>query len=1052
MADTSNIRPFVHLRVHSTFSLGVGLSTPAEVCAHAHRVGYRAVALTDINGTYGYIEFHHAARSLGIKPIYGTMVVVDWPVGDETPPDERHTLTLLALDRPGLRNVCAAASASASRREEDVPFVVSDLDDLSDGVVCIVGLPSTVTAVLPRSTRSVLTSLQTTFGDRLFVETLTHVPLEQEESRHQLDALAESLGVPAVLCQDVRFVGPEKQRLVDLVGAGEGGGASESRAPTHQHGLGSPAEMSSFFDTHQEAYTNASLIASLVQPDILGALGTSDRTLKSLPMFADKEDIHQAFVERVQAQFEKEFGGTTGGERERWEARLREEMEIIHGTELEDTFLQFREIANRVQRSVRLMGPATGLRLQSLCAYLLGITRFNPYRIDGHFRPFFDERDRVNRVFDLQVPPGARRATVLALESLFDAAGIGFVPSVEHITAARSLRMAARRLTVKPPEYDDILRVATQNPGATLQDLCTQNRRIGQIYKRSAVVRDLISHAAPLEGLPFGFIRSKRTLIISPTPLREFLGETVHAKTGDVFVQSTRDSFPIGSISRVDLNTLNALEVCARMGVMDDKQTITWEEGSRHQDIYRCIRNADVDGVYLLETPLIQRLAQAFEIGSFDDLLRFLALMRYRRGGFSLADRVEAYRKGDRTPEDEVGKILRFTNGWILFHDQLRDIVTSVTGLDPLNAAQMVRRFARQEPGELASLRREFMTFAVEWGTPMEAATAWFGRVLHAAGSTVWRQQVLADALIVSTMLYLKERQPISFLVALVNVHRRSDARRNAYLERLSSQTDVLSPDINASAAEFAVEGGRVRSPLWMIDGVEEEDARRIVSARGSKKVTGRDEFDLLSADAGISYETVEALVRAGALESAGISPGDVVSGRAASSAASGTPVENASARETAQMAFALASGGEQSSPDDPGGPPPEKVVRVENVGNKRVVFRVLRSLTEFHPHPIASPVEMVGRIRDLRTFKSSTGETVGFFMLFDSGASVPVFVPWERVDPSCGSLADGDTVLVRGRVRLREGMRACEALEVTAGGGMNDGETTPDGSTTGDP
>ena len=1053
MAPATHVRPFVHLRVHSSYSLGVGLSAPADICAHAHRSGYHAIALTDINGTYGFVEFHHAARALGIKPVYGVLVVVDARVGDQTPADERHALTLLALDRGGLRNVCAAASASASRREAGGSFAVADLDGLAAGVVCIVGLPSTVTSVLPRSSRSVLTSLQAMFDDRLFVEELTHVPGEQTESRAQLAVLARSLGVAPVLCADVRFVGPEKDYLVDLV-AGEDPGAVDGSAMSGpatavagHHGLLSPADMSGFYDANQEAFTNASLVASLVEPDILDALGTSERTGAKRA-----EDLHATFAAAVRARFDREFEHVFAAERAVWEERLRDEMEIIRGTELEDAFVRFQEVVRSAKGSSALLGPATGLRLQSLCAYLLGVTRFNPYRIDPTFQPFFDERDRFNRILDLQVATGARRVTVAGLKSLFDDAGIGYVPTIEHITAARALRMTAARLEPKPPGYDEILRIASHNPGATLQELCTESRRIGYLYKHSSVIREVVAHAAPLEGLPYGFIRSKRTVIISPTPLRDFLGETTNPRTGERFVQSTRDSFPIGSISRVDFTTLRALDVCARVGVSDGPgATVSWEEGRGHDDIYRLIHGGDVDGVYLLETALIQRVAQAFGIASFDDLIRFLALMRYRRGGLLLAERVEAYRKGrGAAASDEIDARLEYTNGWLLFHDQLRDIVSGVTGLDPLNAAQMVRRFARHEPGELAALRREFMTFAVERGTRMDVATKWFARVLHAAGSTVNRQHVIADALVVSTMLYLKSRQPIAFLVALANAHRADPARRQGYLDKLAGAGRMLGPDINESGVEYVVTRGGIRPPLWTIDGVDEEIARRIVRGRGRKKVRTPDEFDLLIAETGISYKSVEALVGAGALESVGIPAGE--KGRLQRpSSAMGT---RASGQAPDQFALPLDPSGAGVLPA--GTPPsnltPPEVNHSENVGNNRISFHVLPALTEFYPTPIARPVEMVGRIRDLRTFKSGSGETVAFFMLFDSGASVPVFVPWERVDHSGEPLVDGERVLVRGIVRVREGKKACEALEVTAGGGIEHGETAPDQSAEGDP
>jgi DNA polymerase III alpha subunit len=238
----------------------------------------------------------------------------------------------------------------------------------------------------------------------------------------------------------------------------------------------------------------------------------------------------------------------------------------------------------------------------------------------------------------------------------------------------------------------------------------------------------------------------------------------------------------------------------------------------------------------------------------------------------------------------------------VLFHDQLRDMVAAVTGLDPLNAAQMVRRFARHRPAELATLRREFMMFAVEWGTEMDVATHTFARILHSAGATVSRQQIIADALIVCAMLYLAMRHPIAYFVELANVHRGNESRRDAYLRRALETVPLLGVDINRSGLDYTVEDTGVRPPLWTVKGVGEESARRIVRARGTQKIRNSREFDCLIDDSGITYKIVEALVGAGALESVGIPADAEVPRREVKTPRSGSPRGHA----TNQLQFEL--------------------------------------------------------------------------------------------------------------------------------------------------
>jgi DNA polymerase III alpha subunit len=138
------------------------------------------------------------------------------------------------------------------------------------------------------------------------------------------------------------------------------------------------------------------------------------------------------------------------------------------------------------------------------------------------------------------------------------------------------------------------------------------------------------------------------------------------------------------------------------------------------------------------------------------------------------------------------------------------------------------------------------------------------------------------------------------------------------------------------------------------------------------------------------------------------------------------------------------------ASPPDPSSArkPP-----VENDGNSRHGFRVVPSLSEFYPHPRATPVELAGRIRNFRDFKTSSGTSVGFFELFDSSGSVRVFVPWERVARIGEPLSDGYRVIVKGKVRLRDGRKVCDALEIVVAEGENGhGETSPDNASKGDP
>jgi DNA polymerase III alpha subunit len=226
---------------------------------------------------------------------------------------------------------------------------------------------------------------------------------------------------------------------------------------------------------------------------------------------------------------------------------------------------------------------------------------------------------------------------------------------------------------------------------------------------------------------------------------------------------------------------------------------------------------------------------------------------------------------------------------------------------------------------------------------------------------------------------------------------------------------------------------------LWTVTGVSRTDADALIRMRGRASTV--EEFRLASADANVTLEAIDALFRAGAFD-------DVADTRNEGAGSTRPVFVSAVASEQMDMVLPDSVSGETGST----GPSSSRLPSVENDGNLRHGFRVVPSLLEFYPHPRATPVELAGRIRNFRDFKTSSGTTVGFFELFDSSGSVRVFVPWERVAQLGEPLSDGCRVTVKGKVRLRDGRKVCDALEiVVAEGGNGHGETSPDDPSKGD-
>jgi DNA polymerase III alpha subunit len=462
------------------------------------------------------------------------------------------------------------------------------------------------------------------------------------------------------------------------------------------------------------------------------------------------------------------------------------------------------------------------------------------------------------------------------------------------------------------------------------------------------------------------------------------------------------------------------------------------------------VAEGDVAGVFLLESPLTQRLAGDLGVETFGELTRFLAIMRYRRGDLSFPARVEAFKKG--TPSQNgidpaISFLLNDTNGWVLFDDQLREILSVLTAQSGREAVSLLRRFKKHDSGTLAELRRDFMGRTVETERPLEEAENWFKRILFHASRTIRRQHIVADALLVYRMLRLKHHRRDVFLAALLNEHRGHGSRFDVYLGIVETEGLLLVPNVNRSGREYLPENGLIRAPLSAVAGLGAEAVEAILAARGGARFEDlEDMLHRVSADV-VTNKDIELLVAAEAVH-----PGGRL-GQGPDERPLRNPQVKEKKDDTPIDQFELSFGGGDevqgaSRPRrGPNSPSPVKE------GNIRAGFHVVPTLAEFYPHPNGTRVELVGCIRDLQTFNASSGDETCFFVLFDTSTSVPVFVPRGRFGRDGEPPADGDRVVVRGYIRTRDRRRVCDAVEVLAeGGAVSNGETTTDEPAAGDP
>jgi DNA polymerase-3 subunit alpha len=530
------------------------------------------------------------------------------------------------------------------------------------------------------------------------------------------------------------------------------------------------------------------------------------------------------------------------------------------------------------------LGPATGLNLQSLCAHLLGITAFDPYRYKQDFQPAFLAASREMREFEIQLTGETRAAAMQTLFEMFDFCSLAYLPAVERITPARAVRMVSAVVQVSEDELKEIQRIIARHPGVPIKKLYEQDYRLGLIYKRSISARDLLTRAALLENLPSGFIKSRRSLALSPVPLTDFLGHSIDPDSGDLFVQAGRDGFPVDHVFRIDITSLAALGVALRTDDELRKARIAdygWDGFSINDgDVWNEIQKGDPTGVFLFEGAATLQQRETFELGSIDDLTNFLALMRVREGDQTLSERFKSYEKPkhDLVAEPlEVRSVLESTRGHLLYREQLRDIIGVLTGDSRLNAWKLVNRLATATPGALSSVRRQFMTGTADNNVPMDTANRWFEKLLYYSKTTMNRKRVFSDALLVYKLFFLKTHHESVFYASLLDSYTANEGRLSRYLTHLRGAGLVLDLDVNRSGVSFTRENGKVRVGFCSVSGIDREVLERIVRVRGKGLFQSLEEFVRRVGPDTISRDGVRRLIDAGAFDFGDVTRGELL-------------------------------------------------------------------------------------------------------------------------------------------------------------------------------
>ncbi|HWV54888.1 DNA polymerase III subunit alpha [Pseudorhodoplanes sp.] len=878
--------PFVHLHVHSSYSLLEGALKIGKLADLAKADKQPALALTDTDNMFGALEFSDKLAASGVQPIVGCCFSVDFGDQPRDPRNPAHNrvlprLVLLAAREDGYRRLMKLSSRAFldSPSNEPPHLPVAWLEEGADGLIALTGGP---TGALDQGIRAGqldvaqarAATLRNLFGDRLYVELQRHdLPEERATEPHLIDiAYAQSL--PLVATNEPFFATPADYESHDaLICIAEGRLIAETdrRQLTPQHYFKSRKEMAALFSDLPEAIANTVEIAQ--------RCSYRPRTSKPiLPRFTSGDTDEGAELrKRAKDGLDRRIalhGLAPNKSREEYDARLAFELDVIERMKYPGYFLIVADFIQWAKQNDIPVGPGRGSGAGSLVAYALTITDLDPMRFALLFERFLNPERVSMPDFDIDFCQERRDEVIRYVQGRYGRDQVAQIITFGTLQARGVLRDVGRVLEMPYGQVDRLCKLVPQNPAnpVTLAKAIDEEPKLQAERDANPTVRRAFDIARKLEGLTRHASTHAAGIVIGDRPLAELVPLYRDPKSDMPVTQfNMKWVEPAGLVkfdflglktltvlkTAVDLLKLRGIEIDLSAIPLDDKKT------------YELLGRAEAVGVFQLESQGMRRALLDMKPDRFEDIIALVAL--YRPGPMANIPTYCARKHGEEEPDyihPKLEEVLKETFGVIVYQEQVMQAAQLLAGYS-LGQADLLRRaMGKKIRSEMQAQREGFVKGAVERGVQKSQADAIFDLLERFAEYGFNKSHAAAYALVAYQTAYMKANYPVEFLAASMtldmgNTDKLAEFRNEA--ERLGIKLEP--PSINRSGKAFEVEGNTIFYSLAALKGVGAQAVESIVAARKDKPFRDLSDFASRINPRAINKRVLESLAAAGAFD-----------------------------------------------------------------------------------------------------------------------------------------------------------------------------------------
>jgi len=919
------MRDFVHLHLHTQFSLLDGAIKIEDLVERAKELGYRAVGISDHGNLFGTLQFYKSMKRAGIKPIIGMEAYFTKGSRferkmkgseDNITDTHNHHLILIAKDERGLRNLMKLSTLSYKEGFYYKPRIDYELlERHREGLIaltaCLKGVPAYYASMNDTDRAAEwICRFKDLFGEDLYIELQANDIEEQKVANRNLIALARKYGVKLVATNDSHYLNPEDREAHTVLMA------IQMKKTVHEIGEGSfrcyneglhfasPAEVWKKFEGQFEGWEEALLNTLEVAEKTADSFAVFESSSLLLPDFRVpagttlEEHLRELAVRGLKQRIEK---GQARNSRDYWD-RLEYELEVINRMGFAGYFLIVQDFINWAKNNGVPVGPGRGSAAGSLVAYAVGITDVDPIKHGLLFERFLNP-DRISMPdIDVDFCQDNRDRVIDYVRNRYGRENVAQIITYNVMKAKQTLRDVARALGLQYSTADQLAKLIPQGdvqgtwlsleemystPLEVLRERYGQHRgdiedsvsRFRKLCRENPQIDRLVKIALRLEGLTRHTSLHAAGVVIAPKPLSELI-PLYYDREGAVATQFDMVKLEELGLLKMDFLGLKTLtELKAMRDLVRDRRNREIDFLSLPMDdpqVFRLLQEGNTTGVFQLESRGMKDLLRRLKPDSFEDIVAVLALYRPGPLKSGLVDRYINRKHGKEPveyPFPQLEEVLKETYGVIVYQEQVMKMSQVLAGFTPGEADTLRKAIGKKKRDLMEEMREKFIRGAVERGFEEGKVRKLWEDIEKFASYSFNKSHSVAYGYISYWTAYMKAHYPEEFFAVKLTLEKNDSKFINLIKDAKLMGFEILPPDVNRSGVGFHIEGSRrIRFGIGRIKGVGEDTARSIVDARGSEGFRGIQDFVRRVDSRKVNRKVLEALVKAGAFDFTGLS------------------------------------------------------------------------------------------------------------------------------------------------------------------------------------